>query len=173
MQQLAVEMQEGGGWCFTLFQVLLVVPRLFLFGNEFLHCPWAQHGKAEKQAAMWEQWSSGGLAPPAGKRRFFKAELQRGCVRSGRTVLWIDVFPFCVHSHHTSHTPTSQHGPIPVLWPAAASAAAAERRGSSGVAIAALPISSSVGSRCIHGMLRNGSTSSNPTTFGFTGTVPK
>lgn len=35
---------EQGGWCLpglTLLQVLLVVPRLFLFGYEFLHFPWA------------------------------------------------------------------------------------------------------------------------------------
>lgn len=155
-------MLEGGGWCLTLFQVLLVVPRLFLFGNEFLHCPWAQHGKAEKQAATWEQSSSSGLAPPAGKRRFFQAEVQRlrpvweNCVVDRR------VSSLCSPPPHTSHTLTSQHEPIPELWPAAASAAATERRGSSGVAKAALPLSSAVRSWCIHGMLRNRSTSFKP-----------
>lgn len=66
----------------------------------------------ERRAALSEQWSSGRLPPPAGTRRFFKAELQRGCVRSGRAALWLCCL-FCVHSHlsHVSsaHLPTGAH----------------------------------------------------------------
>lgn len=70
----------------------------------------------ERRAALWEQWSSGRLAPPAGARSFFEAELRRGCVRSGRAVLWLCLL-FCAHSHlsHVSpaHLPTEAHPGAP------------------------------------------------------------
>lgn len=96
----------------------------------------------ETRAAMWEQWRSGGLVPPAGTRRFFKAELQRGCVRSGRAVLWLDVFPLCGPSRCSDRMQALQ----------------LQRRGSGGLATAPLAPWSAVRTRCIHGLLRNGST---------------
>lgn len=57
-QQLTEWMLQAGrqgGWCLTLLQVLLVVPRFFLFGHEFLHSPWAKHGGSPPSAPGKQQ----------------------------------------------------------------------------------------------------------------------
>lgn len=47
-------------------------------------------------------------------------------VREGLYCGWVSSFVCTLPTSHTSHPPTSRQGPIPVLRPAAASAAAAE-----------------------------------------------
>lgn len=106
--------------CLTLLQVLLVVPRLFLFGDEFLHCPRAQHGKAENEM-LWknngdpagrllQQWG-GGRGAPSRRSCCRQAVSDRGqsCVEDRR----VSLFVFTPTSPHVScHPPTSHPGAL-------------------------------------------------------------
>lgn len=115
----------------------------------------------ERRAALRKQWSSVRLAPPAGTSSFFKAELQRGCVRSGIAVLW--QFPLLCSLPPLTRLirPPPNRGPSRFSEPLQP-LQLQHIRGSGGDAPATLPPLSAVHSRCIHGGSETGSLVSEP-----------
>lgn len=91
--------QGDAEWRLTLLQVLLVVPRLLLFGYELLHCPRTKHGKTTNDEPFCENNGA-----PLGwlLQQWQEASSRRSCTEaaSGPGELCCGcVFLFCVHSH--------------------------------------------------------------------------